>query len=87
MPNKQYTFSLPKEAGSLIDAQPKSVKSQYVADALLLKAKFDAQDKLLTLLDRIKPQKGVSDKSSVELIQEARNARTQQLTDNCIDNA
>lgn len=83
MPNRQYTFSLPQEAGALIDAQPKSAKSQYVANALLLKAKFDAQEKLLTLLDGIEPQKGISDKSAVALVQEARNARAKQLIDNC----
>ena len=60
MPNRQYTFSLPDEVGTLIDAQPKSEKSRYVADALLLKAKFDAQKKVLALLDKIRPQKGAS---------------------------
>jgi len=85
MPNRQYTFSLPDEASTLIDAQPKSAKSLYVTEALLLKAKFDAQEKVLTLLDKIKPQVGISDKSSVELVQEGRNARAQQLIDNCND--
>ena len=82
MPNKQYTFSLPDEAATLIDAQPKSAKSQYVADALLLKAKFDAQKKVLTMLDKLKLQKGASGKDSVALIQGTRNARAQQFIDN-----
>ena len=86
MPNKQYTFSLPNEASALIDAQPRSVKSRYVTEALLLKAKFDAQEKVLSLLDSIKPQKGISDKSAVELIRDARDARAQQLINNCHDN-
>ena len=82
MSNKQYTFSLPSEVAALIDAQPKSAKSQYVTDALLLKAQLDAQKKVLALLDEIKPQKGASDKDSVALIQDARNIRAQQLIDN-----
>ena len=79
MANKQYTFSLPSEVAALIDAQPKSAKSQYVTDALLLKAQLDARKKVLALLDGIKPQKGASDKDSVALIQDARNIRAQQL--------
>ena len=82
MSNKQYTFFLPSEVAALIDAQPKSAKSQCVTDAFLLKAQLDAQKKVLALLDEIKPQKGASDKDSVALIQDARNIRAQQLIDN-----
>ena len=82
MKRRQYTFSLPEHVGVLVDAQPRSTKSQYVADALLLKAKCDAQHNVLALLDEIKPKKGISDKSSVELIRDARDARARQLIDN-----
>ena len=80
--NKQYTFSLPPEVGLIIDKLPKTKKSEYVTEALMLKEKFKAQQKVLSLLDRIKPSEGISDKSSVELVQEARAARSDQLVAN-----
>lgn len=80
--NKQYTFSLPPEVGVIIDSLPKTKKSEYVAEALMLKEKFKAQQKVLSLLDSIKPSEGISDKSSVELVQEARAARSDQLIAN-----
>lgn len=82
MTNKQYTFSLPPEVGMVIDALPKMKKSEYVADALMLKGNFNAKKRLLTMLDNIKPRKWLSNKGSVELVQEAREIRAQQLINN-----
>ena len=80
--NKQYTFSLPPEVGVIIDRLPKTQKSAFIAEAVVLTEKFQSQKKVLSLLDSIKPISGASSKSSVELVNEARNARSDQLISN-----
>ena len=82
MPNRPYTFSLPDDVARTIDALPKARKSEFVAEAVRMRSQRDAQARVLTLLDEIQPQKGLSDKSAVELIQEARDARAQTLIHN-----
>ncbi len=82
MPNKQYTFSLPPEAGRVIDALPKMEKSECVAQALLLFERERAKQKTLDILKLLKPKDWGTDKDSVTLVQEARQKRAEQLTDN-----
>ena len=82
MPNRQYTFSLPPEAGEIVDALPKMEKSEYVAQALLHFEKEKARKKALDLIASLKPKKWDTDKDSVALVQEARIARAKQLSDN-----
>ncbi len=82
MPNKQYTFSLPPEAGKVIDALPKMEKSERVAQALLQFEKERAKQKTLDILKLLKPKGWDTDKDSVTLVQEARQKRAEHLTNN-----
>ncbi len=82
MPNKQYTFSLPPEAGKVIDALPKMEKSERVAQALLQFEKERAKQKTLDILKLLKPKDWGTDKDSVTLVQEARQKRAEHLTNN-----
>ena len=82
MPNKQYTFSLPPEAGSIIDALPKTEKSECVAQALIQFRKEKARLKTLDILSLLQPKDWGTEKDSVILVQEAREKRANQLIDN-----
>ena len=82
MSNKQYTFSLPPEAGEIIDALPKMAKSEYVAQALLHFEQKRAKQNALDVLAVLQPKDWNTDKDAVTLIQEARQQRSQHLANN-----
>ena len=77
--NKQYTFSLPESIGQIIDALPKTKKSQYIAEAIINQEKLKAQQKALDVIDLLKPTDWDTDKDAVELVREARVKRTGQI--------
>ena len=72
MQNKQYTFSLPTQAGRIIDRLPKMEKSKLVAEALLQFKRGNARQKALDILASITPTDWDTDKSAVELVREVR---------------
>lgn len=82
MPNKQYTFSLPPEAGRIIDALPKMEKSECVAQALIQFEKEKAKKKTLDILTLLQPRDWGTEKDSVTLVQEARKKRSERSSDN-----
>lgn len=82
MANKQYTFSLPFEAGKVIDALPKMEKSEHVTQALLQFEKEKARQKTLDIIKLLRPKDWDTDKDAVTLVQEARQKRAEHLTDN-----
>ena len=79
---KQYTFSLPPEAGAIVDQEPRMEKSKLVAKALLQYKQDTARRKALDILASITPKKWATDKDSVELVREARLKRSQDIMDN-----
>lgn len=82
MPNKQYTFSLPPEAAHIIDALPKMEKSECVAQALVQFSKEQARQKALNVLELLQPQVWDTEKDAVTLVQEARQKRSDHLSNN-----
>ena len=82
MPNKQYTFSLPPEAASIIDELPKMEKSECVAQALVQFKKEQARKKALDVLDLLQPKEWDTEKNAVTLVQEARQQRSDHLSNN-----
>jgi hypothetical protein len=82
MSNKQYTFSLPPEAGEIIDSLPKMEKSERVAQALLHFERQQAKQKTLDVLALLKPREWETDKDAVTLVEEARAYRSANLSDN-----
>jgi hypothetical protein len=82
MPNKQYTFSLPPEAGRIIDALPKMEKSECVAQALMQFEKEMAKQKTLDILALLQPKDWGTEKDAVTLVQEARQKRAGHLSGN-----
>ena len=77
MLNKQYTFSLPPEAGRIIDALPKMEKSKCVAEALIQFEKEKAKQKTLDVLALLQPKDWETEKDSVTLVDEARQQRAE----------
>lgn len=77
--NKKYTFSLPPEVGVIIDNLSKTKKSDFVAQAILNQERTIAQKKALDVLALIKPKTWDTDRDSVQLVQEARDSRSEQI--------
>ena len=82
MPNKQYTFSLPAEAGAIIDSLPKMAKSECVAQALIQYKKQQAKQKTLDVIGLLQPKDWGTEKDAVILVQEARRDRAEHLSNN-----
>ena len=80
--NKQYTFSLPEEVGQVIDALPKTEKSKFVADAVKNQVRMKAKQKALNIIDLLNPKDWETDKDAVQLVQEARTDRSEQILAN-----
>ena len=81
MQNKQYTFSLPTQAGRIIDRLPKMEKSKHIVQALMQYEKEQARQKTLNLITLLKPKDWETDKDAVTLVQEARQQKAQRLSD------
>ena len=81
MPNKQYPFSLPPEAGRIIDTLPKMEKSEFVAQALMQFEKERARQKTLDILAMLEPKDWDTEKDAVTLVQEARQQRAKDLSE------
>ena len=82
---KQHNISLPLKISKFIDSLPKGKKGKFIISAIEEKMQTEAQQKVREMLANLEPQVIDTDKTSVELIQEARNARSEQIINNYKD--
>ena len=80
--NKQFTFSLPEEVAEIIDALPKTEKSNYIAQAVLNQEKEKAKQKALDVIALLHPKEWDTEKDAVELVQEARTTKANNILSN-----
>ncbi len=80
------TYSLPTDVCEFLDKLPRNARSKFVSQTLRREVGRRAKEKALATLDSIVPVKTDGKKSSVELVQELRNKRRQQIIDNATNN-